>query len=263
MNRRNKVRPSELQSVSGGWLRGFYPIYQKELSYWFRTHRWISQLIIWISLTAVPAIWMTPNSAHDRGVSYLTLFLWLGTTLLSIGTIILAQGTIIEEKLTQTLLWIFSKPLSPAGFILAKFSAYAVFIGVLALAVPAIFIYVAAMLSGLPSKVSPLNYVAAIGMVYLVVLFILALTLMLGSIFNQVRAVTAIALFVFFGGASLNSNPQLRQIEPYSVWALQRDATATIVGQFPDEAWIAMGSTVTLTGLCLLASVWWMKRCEL
>jgi ABC-2 type transport system permease protein len=161
------------------------------------------------------------------------------------------------------LLWVFSKPLSPTGFILAKFSAYAVFMGMIALAVPAIFIYVVAMLSGLSSQVSPLNYLMAIGMVYLVVLFILALTLMLGAIFERVRAVTAIALLIFFGGASLSSYPQLQQLESYSVWGLQRNATVALVGQFSNEAWIAVGSTFVLTMLCLSVSVWWMKRYEL
>jgi ABC-2 type transport system permease protein len=263
MNSRNVVHQSELQLVSDSWLRGFYPIYQKELAYWFGTGRWISQLIIWMSLTAVPAIWMTPSSATDRGVSFLTLFFWLGSTLMSIGTIILAQGTIIEEKLTQTLLWICSKPLSPAGFILAKFAAHAVFIGVIALGVPSVFTYGAAAIVGLPSQVSLLNCLVGVCMVYLVLLFTLALTLMLGVIFNRVGAVTAIALFVFFGGASLNSNSQLRQLEPYTVWALQREAVATMSGQFPQEAWIAMGSTIMLTVLCLVVSIWWMKRYEL
>jgi ABC-2 type transport system permease protein len=124
-------------------------------------------------------------------------------------------------------------------------------------------VYIAAIISGLPSQVSPLSYLIAIWIVYFVALFVLSLTLMLGSIFDQVRTVTAIALFVFFGGTSLNSNPQLRQIEPYSVWALPRYATATAVGQFPNEAWIAISSTVALTVLCLLVSVWWMKRYEL
>jgi ABC-2 type transport system permease protein len=262
MSRRNRRHLSELQPVAGPWLRGFYPIYQKELSYWFGTHRWISQLIIWISLTAIPAIWMTPRNADDPGVSYLTLFLWLANTLLSIGTIILAQSTIIEEKLTQTLFWIYSKPLSSEGFILAKFSAYAVSIGTLALAVPAIFTYVAAMITGLSSQISLLNYFVALWMIYLTVLFFLALTLMLGSIFDRVGVVTAISLFVFFGGASLKSNPQLQRLEPYSLWALQNDAASTVVGQLPNEAWIAMSSTVILTLLCLLISVWWMRRYE-
>ena len=263
MNRKNRLYQSGLQPIAGHWLRGFYPIYQKELAYWFKPSRWLSQLILWLSLTAVPAIWMTPSSAHDQGLSYLTLFLWFGSTLLSLGTIILAQGTIIEEKLSQTLLWIGSKPLSSAGFILAKFSAYAVLLGTLALAAPALFLYVAAVLSGLPPQVSLLNYLAAIGMVFLMVLLMLALTLMLGALFEQVRIVTAIALFIFFGGASLNANPQLRQLEPYSVWALPRDAAATVVGQFPNQAWIAMGSTITATLVCLFISIWWMKRYEL
>lgn len=196
MSDKSDVRPG-LQPVSNHWLRGFYPIYQKELAYWFGTGRWISQLIIWMSLTAVPAIWMTPSSTTDRGVSFLTLFLWLGSTLLSIGTIILVQGTIIEEKLTQTLIWICSKPLSRAAFILAKFAAHAILIGSIALGVPAIFTYLAAVFVGLPSQISLLNYLVGVCMVYMLLLFNLALTLMLGAIFNRVGAVTAIALLFF------------------------------------------------------------------
>ncbi len=86
---------------------------------------------------------------------------------------------------------------------------------------------------------------------------------MLGVIFNQIRAVSAIALFVVFGGASLNFNPRLQQIEPYTVWALQRHATTSLVGQFPNEAWIAMSVTIVLTVLFLLISVFWMKGYEL
>ncbi len=263
MNNRNRIYPSELQPVSGRWLRGFRPIYQKELSYWFGTQRWISQLIIWLSLTAVPAIWMTPNSANDRGISYVTLFLWLAGTLVSIGAVILAQGSLIEEKITQTLLWICSKPVSPTGFILAKFAAYAVFMGSIALGIPALFIYVAAVLAGIPLQVSPLNYLLAIGMIYLILLFVLAMTLMLGAIFEQIRMVTAIGLFAILTGIGLASNPQFNAIGQYSVWVLQRDATATMMGQFPQEAWTAIGSAITLTVLCLLISIGWMKRYEL
>ena len=263
MSHKNLVDESQLQRVSSSWLCGFRPIYQKELAYWFNPRRWISQLIIWMSLTALPAIWMTPGDAGDRGISFLTLFLWLGITLIPISTVILAQGAIIEEKLTQTLLWIYSKPLSTAGFILGKFAAYSVFIGVIALGVPGIFMYIAALVVGLPAQISLFNYLISVLMVYLVMLFTLALTMMLGVIFNQIRAVSAISLFVFFGGVSLNFNPQLQQIKPYTVWALQNDATATLVDQFPNEAWIAMSVTIVFTVLFLLISVFWMKGYEL
>lgn len=93
----------KLKPVSGKWLTGFYPIYKKELAYWFKTYRWLAQLIIWLSITAVPALSATNDSSSARGISYLTLFIWLSGTLTSIGTIFLSQGMIVEEKLTQTL----------------------------------------------------------------------------------------------------------------------------------------------------------------
>lgn len=257
------VKAEALQPVKSGRWRGFYPIYHKELSYWFGTHRWITQLIIWLSLTAIPAIGMTPNYGNDRGVSYLISFLWLSSVLISTGTIVLAQGTVIEEKLTQTLLWICSKPLSMAGFVLAKFAAYAVFLGTIALGVPAIFIYGAAMIAGLPTSVSLFNYLIALWLIYLLLLFILALTLLLGVVFNRVGTVTAIALFIFFGGASLQTNQQLRRLEPYTLWALPHHATATVVGQFPPVAGFAMGTTIVLTALCLGAAIGWMRRYEM
>lgn len=46
--------------------------------------------------------------------------------------------------------------------------------------------------------------------IYLLLLFILALTLMLGTLFNHIGSVTAISLSVFIAGASLYSNQQKR-----------------------------------------------------
>lgn len=257
------VHRSELQPVSKSWCRGFRPIYQKELAYWLGGQRWIRQLILWLSLTTVPAIWMTPNHAADRGISYLTLFLWLAGSLISIGTILLAQSAIIEEKTTQTLLWIYSKPLSSTGLILAKFSAYAVLVGVVALSIPAIVTGIAAVIVGLSSQISLLNYIAGVSIVYVMLLFFLALTLMLGTVFERVGLLIAIALFILFGGASLNSDPTLRQIEPYTMWALPRYSTQLVIGQIPSQTAIAIGITIVFTILCLLVAIWRMQRYEM
>ncbi len=116
---------------------------------------------------------------------------------------------------------------------------------------------------GLPPVSFLLGYLVSVLMVYLLLLFILALTLMLGTLFSNIGIVTAIALFVFIGGASLNSNQHLQQIEPYSFSALQRYAVETVAGRFPPEAWIAMGITLILTVLCLLVASWQMERHEL
>jgi ABC-2 type transport system permease protein len=265
MNEYQTVQRSELQPVVGSWARGFYPIYRKELSYWFGTQRWVSQLFLWLGLGAFSPIAMimgTPDGGKDRGVAVLTLFLWSGSNAMSIGTILLAQGTIVEEKMKQTLLWIFSKPLSTAGFILAKFAAYAVFIAAIVIAAPSIVAYIAAMIMHLPAQISIFNYLMGVGMLYLVLLFVLALTIMLGVWLDKTAAVTASAIVVFFSGSTLQSNSHLRWLEPYSVWALQHNSHETMVGQFPLTAWIAMGSTIVLIALFLSIAIWRMKRYE-
>ncbi len=252
---------AELQRVSSSWHRGFSAIYHKELAAWFGTHKWINQVIIWMALTLVPAI-SVPTIGKDRGVAVLSLFLWSGSNMMSIGTIILTQGTIVEEKITQTLLWIFSKPLSPAGFILGKFAAYAVLIGSIVIGAPAIVVYCYAIFAGLPATISIFNYLIGVLMVYLVLLFVLALTILLGVIFDKIAAVTAIALAIFFSGAGLPST-SLRLIEPYTVWALQHNSYETLNGKFPITAGWAIASAVGSISLLLTIAIVWMKRSEL
>jgi ABC-2 type transport system permease protein len=252
-----------LQRVSSSWARGFDAIYRKELAAWFGTHCWINQSIIWMALTLTPALMVPADGTHERGLAVLSLFLWSGSNMMSIGTIILTQGTIVEEKLTQTLLWIFSKPLSPAGFILGKFAAYAVFIGAIVIGAPSIVAYIYAAIAGLPANISIFNYLVGVLMVYLVLLFVLALTILLGVLFDKIAAITGLALAIFFSGASLQSTSQIRWIEPYTVWALQHNSYETMSGKFPSTGWLAMGSTVISIVLLLTLAIMWMKRSEL
>jgi ABC-2 type transport system permease protein len=252
----------ELQRVSNSWHRGFKAIYHKELAAWFCTHKWINQVMIWMALTLTPAMMVPPDGTKERGLAVLSLFLWSGSNMMSIGTIILTQGTIVEEKITQTLLWIFSKPLSPAGFILGKFAAYAVLIGAIVIGAPAIVVYLYAIFAGLPANISIFNYLIGVLMVYLVLLFVLALTILLGVLFDKIAAVTAIALAIFFSGAGLPST-QIRWIEPYTVWALQHNSYETMTGKFPATGWLAMGSAVVSIILLLSIAIAWMDRSEL
>jgi ABC-2 type transport system permease protein len=258
----NRISNSELQRVASIWARGFHAIYHKEIAYWFGTHRWINQLMIWMSLAVIPPLTITPDGTRDRGVAILALFLWSGSNMMSIGTILLAQSTIIEEKLTQTLLWIFSKPLSPAGFILGKFAAYAVLIGAIVLGAPSIVAYIGSMMIGLPAKISVFNYLAAIWMLYLLLLFNLAIAILLRVLFNRTGAVTALSLLIFFSGSSLQSYPLFKPIEPYTVWALQHNSYQTMTGNFHPTTWFAMISAVGSIVFLLVAATWWIDRSE-
>ncbi|BAZ11372.1 hypothetical protein NIES4071_31980 [Calothrix sp. NIES-4071] len=258
---------SELQPVTGSWLRGFRAVYDKELVRHFGNKRFLSQLVLWCAISASPAIGLTSGGSPElpivRGTSLLTLFLWLGTVPMGIGTIILTQGAIIEEKMTQTLLWICSKPLSRPALIMGKFAGYAVFIGSIVLGIPAVTTYIAALIYGLPLFTFLPGFLISLLMIYLLLIFLLALTLMLGACFNHIGTVTAIAFFVYIGGASLNSDLRLQKIEPYTFSALQRYAVEIISGRFHAEAWIAMGTTLLLTILFLLVAFWQMERYEL
>ncbi len=258
---------SELQPVTGSWLRGFRAVYDKELVRHFGNKRFLSQLVLWCAISASPAIGLTSGGGTElpivRGTSLLTLFLWLGTVPMSIGTIILTQGAIIDEKMTQTLLWICSKPLSRPALIMGKFAGYAVFLGSIVLGIPAATTYIAALIYGLPLFTFLPGFIVSLLMIYLQLLFLLALTLMLGACFNHVGTVTAIAFFVYIGGASLNSDLRLQKIEPYTFSALQRYAVEIVSGHFHPEAWIAMGTTLLLTILFLLIAFWQMEQYEL
>jgi ABC-2 type transport system permease protein len=174
---------------------------------------------------------------------------------MSIGTIVISQGTIIEEKLTQTLLWIFSKPLSGSAFVLAKFAAYAVFIAVIVLGAPALVIGITAVIFGLTFNLL-FNYLGSILMIYLLLLFLKAFTLMLGTFFQRISFVRAIALIAYIGGASLNTNKYLKLIEPYSFAALQRYAVETAAGKFPIQALFAMVVTLLLIVIFLFIASW-------
>ncbi len=252
-------RNNDFQRVSSSWHRGFNAIYTKELVARFGNQRWLNQSIVWMILTLTPALMVPADSTHERGVAVLSLFLWSGSNMMSIGIIILTQGAIVEEKLSQTLLWIFSKPLLPLGFILGKFSAYAVFIGAIVIGAPSIVVYIYAAISGLPANISFFNYLVGVWMLYLLLLFVLVLTILLGVLLDRIAAITAIALTIFFSGAGLSST-ELRSIEPYTVWALQHNSYETMTGRFPVTAWFAMASAIILTGLLLTMAISWMKR---
>lgn len=254
-----------VKSSTNTWLRGFYPIFRKELARFFANKRWISSLFIWMGLSAVPAISLIgvggSSLSANKGIALLSLFLWLGIFPMSIGTIVISQGTIVEEKLTNTLLWIFSKPLSGSAFVLAKFAAYAIFIAVIVLGAPALVIGITAAMFGIIVNFL-FNYLGSILMIYLLLLFILALTLMLGTFFQRIASVTAIAFIVYVGGGSLNANKYLRLIEPYSFAALQRYAVETATGNFPIQALLAIGTTLLLIAIFLFIASWQMERYE-
>ena len=84
----------------------------------------------------------------------------------------------------------------------------------------------------------------------------------IGSLFDKIAAVIAIALAIFFSGAGVPST-QIRWIEPYTVWALQHNSSEIITGDFPFTGWFAIVSAVLSIALLLTIAMAWMKRSQL
>jgi ABC-2 type transport system permease protein len=270
MIKQNTVDRSELNLVTGSWARGFNSIYRKELAAFFKIRSWTIQLLIWLTLTVVIPAWITLSinfgpliGNEDRGVGVIMSFFGPGTFMILVGVILLAQGLIMEEKLAKTLLWIFSKPLSAMGFILGKFSACAVFIAVIVIGGPGIIAFMTAKIIGLSATASTLNYLAGLAMVYLMALFFLALTIMLGVLLNNTKAVMGSALLIFFAGLFLPLGEQFKRIEPYTVWAIPENVSALFTGKPPSTIWISLISTIALSGVFLAVATWRMKKHEL
>ncbi|PSB58825.1 hypothetical protein [Chamaesiphon polymorphus] len=119
------------------------------------------------------------------------------------------------------------------------------------------------MFTGLPASISIGNYFIGVLMVYLVVLFVLALTILLGVLFDRIAAVTALALTIFFSGSSIQSNSQIRWLEPYTVWALQHNSYETMTGKFPSTGWLAISSAIISIAVILTIAIIWMQRSDL
>jgi hypothetical protein len=47
---RQAARQGLLPARVGGWLAGFGNMFGKEMGEWFRTRRWLSQLLIWLTI---------------------------------------------------------------------------------------------------------------------------------------------------------------------------------------------------------------------
>jgi ABC-2 type transport system permease protein len=136
------------------------------------------------------------------------VFFQVGAFATAIGVITTAQGANVREKQLGTAAWILSKPVSHSAFVLAKFVGYATGFLNLAIMLPsAIFYGQSLLLAGRAPE--PAGFLAGVGIVVLHTLFYLALTLMLGTLFNTRGPIGGIAMGVLFAGFLLpNVMPQ-------------------------------------------------------
>jgi ABC-2 type transport system permease protein len=233
---RQAARQGLLPARGSGWLSGFGNMLSKELGEWFRTRRWLWQVLIWLiiidgfvalllfilpALAAImPALKPTVEAAFGGlspevgGVSmYFTMLAMAG----SIGVIILAQDEIIQEVQSGTAAWILSKPVARPAFILTKLLSNTIGALIFIVALPGLVTLGETYLAT-HNMVPLVPFLVGSGIVLLSLIFYISLVILLGILFESRGAVLGIAFGLMFGGLILrNFIPPLLYVLPLSM----------------------------------------------
>ena len=243
-----------------GWRRGFNNLVRKELGQWWGTRMWWIQLLTWVViLNGVAALIMLESGATVTEA--VQTFLLMGAFVIGVGVVLTVQGAIVGERESGTAAWIMSKPVTPSAFVLAKLIAHTFGFLVTALLVPSLlFLAEAAVLLSVP-----LNYGAfALGIlvVALAVLFYVALTLALGTVFRGRGPVAGIGIGLLLTGQFFAGMLPLPLVI-VTPWLLGDVATSIALGTALEfNGAIPVVATVITTTALVLTALWRFGREE-
>lgn len=233
-----------LQPVAdAGWRSGLANLLNKEMGQWWGTKMWWIQLIIWLFLLNVVTtiIMIQASQAGEATLAQqaqdaVQTFLLMGATVISIGVLTTLQGAIVGEKQSGTAAWVLSKPASRPAFIVAKMAAYVIGFGVTAVIVPSI-LFIAETRWLVPLPVSLNAFAAGVGLMALTVLFYLAVTLMLGALFDSRGPIIGIGIAILLGGTFFKGMlpPTLLAVTP---WMLPDISAGVALGIPLPDNWV-------------------------
>jgi ABC-2 type transport system permease protein len=273
------ARQGLLPARGSGWLAGFGNMLAKELGEWFRTRRWLWQLLIWVTIingfialplfvlpafaSIVPELKQIAEASYGglppevgSVMFYFTITVLAGT----IGVIILAQDEIIQEKQSGTAAWILSKPAARPAFILTKLLSNITGALIFIIAVPGLVALSEIFLA--TNRMVPLApFLAAEGVVLLALVFYISLVIMLGVLFESRGPVLGIAFGIVFGGMFIaNFLPPIEYVLPL---AMDKIALAIVQGiPLPAMLVSQVIATAVLSIVFILVALWRFQHKE-
>jgi ABC-2 type transport system permease protein len=251
-----------------GWQRGFGNLFRNENNLRWGRYRWIMSALIWLAilngfvfLVAYGEGESGRATAAEIAAVCMNVFMTIGTIATAVGVVVGVQGAIIREKQLGTAAWVLSKPASRSAFVLAKMLSHSLaFLG-LSLLLPSLVFYgQSQMLWGKTPAALP--FLGGWLVMVLHLLFYLALTLMLGTLFSTRGPVAGIGLGFLFGGQIVpNFAPEwVTLIFP---WPLANLAPALALGQEVPSAWpIPVIATAVWTVVFIGVALWRFGREE-
>jgi ABC-2 type transport system permease protein len=215
-----------------GWRRGLSNLLDNEFAGWWKTRMWWIQCLIWVGLIGFivgTALFGSPG-AHPRLSDAVEIWAIIAGIFPATGVVIIMQDTLVGDKRDGTAAWVMSKPAARQSFIFSKLIAYCV--GVLATMVvlPGLVVYIMISIA-IKAYPDPWLFMAAMGIIFISLLFYLTLTLMLGTFFRSRGPVIGITMAVLFlQQYMIGLLPALRYVLPWSLFvALNKPDVGAIV----------------------------------
>ncbi len=201
-----------------GWRRGINNLLNSEFSGWWKTNLWWIQILIWGGITGffLGVAWFSSPTDFtlETGVMLYCIFAGLFP---AVAVIIIMQDAVVGEKQSGTAAWVLSKPVSRPAFILSKLIANSLGVLICIVIVPGILAYIIFWI-GNKSPLNPIIYIAGLAIIFLVQLYFLTFTVMLGTLFSHRGPVIGIGLaLLFFQQYLIGLVPALRFLLPWTL----------------------------------------------
>ena len=252
-----------------GWRCGLANLFRKEAYTWLRTRYGLMHLVLWIFIIngLMAIIISTAGEDLDAGETVVAAsidpFVGITAWFTSIGVAIVAMGAIVGEKRSGTAAWILSAPVSRPAFLLSKMLMIGIGGVATMVVIPGLLAFLEfSYLPAAEDSVAIVPWMGAVGALSLNVLFYLALTVFLGTLFSSRGAVIGTAIGVFMAGTLIA--PVLPSVlSNLTPWGLldplameladETRSVDSIVPVFASMAWVAIFT---------VASFWRFQREE-
>jgi ABC-2 type transport system permease protein len=268
---RDMGKPEERAALKpgGGPLSGFRNLVGKENGEWTAGPSLLAHGTIWMFIVALISVAVAfirgemepgygPTDINRAGA---LMFFVLGSVASVIAVVAKTQGSIIGEKQLGTAAWVLSKPASRRAFVLAKLAVHFRWLLTVTLLFPAVVFYVLmTAIATLPPP--PLLFLGGFAILALGLLFYLALSLLLGTVFES-RGPLAGCVFGFMVAGFMIANyaPWLTAAFPWLFF--QTGYYLVTQGQIPAYGLISIPATALWTVLFIFLALSRFEHAEL
>jgi len=264
--RKALVSTEGLYPITGhGWRIGFNNLLRKEYKRRWDMRTILVQGAVWLLLLNFVLALMLEYETEAGSITLgVTTFTFMVGLLAPIGMVMSAQGAILNEKKSGTAAWILSKPASRTSFIVAKLVTIG--LGFLVIVILLQGLVAFAQLSIHHGSIMPVgNFIGALMLLSLNVIFYLTLTIMLGTMFNKRVPVIGIPVVLiilqyFLIPLLYKAAEWLPYIFPGSLNDLAR---VVILDSSMPSGWLmTVFTTLLFSALFVYLAIWRFKREE-